>query len=124
MAREFSRNARVASQLQKELALVLQRGVKDPRLGFITVNEIEVTRDLAVAKVYVSVMNADAETKKENIKILNDAANYLRVELGHKMKMRSVPQLRFYYDNALETGLRITELLEQSESNLDSDKQD
>lgn len=124
MAREFSRNARVASQLQKELALVLQRGVKDPRLGFITINEIEVTRDLAVAKVYVSVMNADAETKKQNIKILNDAANFLRGELGHKMKMRSIPQLRFYYDNAFDTGLRITELLEQSKSHLDSDEQD
>ena len=117
MAREFSRNARVASQLQKELAVVLQRSVKDPRLGFITVNEVEVTKDLAVAKIYVSVMNADTETKKLNIKILNDAANFLRVELGHKMKMRSVPQLRFQYDNALDTGLRITELLDDANSN-------
>lgn len=116
MVREFSRNARVASQIQKELALVLQRGVKDPRLGFVTVNEVEVSKDLAVAKVYVSVMNADTEGQKINIKILNDAANFLRVELGHKMKMRSVPQLRFYYDNALETGLRITELLDESHS--------
>ncbi len=121
MAREFSRNARVASQLQKQLALVLQRGVKDPRLGFITVNEIEVSKDLAVAKVYVSVMNADTETKKENIKILNDAANYLRLELGHMMKMRSIPQLRFFYDDAMETGLRITELLNESEQHSDSE---
>jgi ribosome-binding factor A len=122
MAREFSRNARVASQLQKQLALVLQRGVKDPRLGFITVNEIEVSKDLAVAKVYVSVMNADTETKKENIKILNDAANYLRLELGHMMKMRSIPQLRFFYDDAMEKGLRITELLNESEQHLDSEE--
>jgi ribosome-binding factor A len=122
MAREFSRNARVASQLQKQLALVLQRGVKDPRLGFITVNEIEVSKDLAVAKVYVSVMNADTETKKANIKILNDAANYLRLELGHMMKMRSIPQLRFFYDDAMEKGLRITELLNESEQHLDSEE--
>lgn len=122
MAREFSRNARVAAQLQKQLALILQRGVKDPRLGFITVNEVEVSRDLAVAKTYVSVMNVDAEGQKQNIKILNDAANYLRGELGHQMKMRSVPQLRFYYDNALENGLRISQLLAQAESKKDSDE--
>lgn len=122
MAREFSRNARVAAQLQKQLALILQRGVKDPRLGFITVNEVEVSRDLAVAKTYVSVMNVDAEGQKQNIKILNDAANYLRGELGHQMKMRSVPQLRFYYDNALENGLRISQLLAQAKSKKDSDE--
>lgn len=122
MAREFSRNSRVAAQLQKQLALILQRGVKDPRLGFITVNEVEVSRDLAVAKTYVSVMNVDAEGQKQNIKILNDAANYLRGELGHQMKMRSVPQLRFYYDNALENGLRISQLLAQAESKKDSDE--
>lgn len=121
MAREFSRNARVASQLQKTLAFVLQYKAKDPRLGFITINEIEVSKDLAIAKVYVSVMNADATSKQKNINILNEAANFLRGELNQKMQMRAIPQLRFYYDNSLEAGLRITELLEQSKLQPDLD---
>ena len=124
MAREFNRNVRVSSQIQKELAVVLQRGVKDPRLGFVTVNDVEVSKDLAIAKVYISVMNADDKARKENIEVLNDAANYLRVELGHKMKMRSVPQLRFFYDDALDIGHRITELLNESEAHSDSDDQE
>ncbi|MGR9072835.1 MAG: 30S ribosome-binding factor RbfA [Gammaproteobacteria bacterium] len=116
MAKEYGRNARVSSQLQKELAMILQREIKDPRLGFVTVNEVEVSRDLAVAKVYVSVLNADEQARKKNIELLNQAANFLRNELGRKIKMRSIPELRFYYDYAIDTGRRISELLEDNGS--------
>ncbi|MGR9099291.1 MAG: 30S ribosome-binding factor RbfA [Gammaproteobacteria bacterium] len=116
MAKEYGRNARVSSQLQKELAMILQREIKDPRLGFVTVNEVEVSRDLAVAKVYVSVLNADEQARKKNIALLNQAANFLRNELGRKIKMRSIPELRFYYDYAIDTGRRISELLEENGS--------
>lgn len=114
MPREFGRSERVSSQLLKELALVLQRGIKDPRLGFVTVNEVDVSRDLAVAKVYVSILNADEQARKENIEILNKAANFLRNEIGRKMKMRTVPELRFFYDDAIDTGMRISELLREN----------
>ena len=59
MAREFGRSARVSSQIQKQLALILQRGIKDPRLGFVTVNEVIISKDLAVAKVYITVLNVN-----------------------------------------------------------------
>jgi ribosome-binding factor A len=111
MAREFGRSSRVSSQLQKELAQLLQRDIKDPRLGFVTVNEVIVSKDLAVAKVYVTVLNADKATINENINILNDAVPFLRNELRKRMKMRIIPLLRFYYDDSMDTGIRVAELL-------------
>lgn len=115
MAREFGRNTRIASQMQKELALLLQREMKDPRLGFVTVNEVEVTKDLAVAKVYVTVMNADSDKIVRNLEILNDAAAHLRREVGKRIRMRSVPELRFYYDEALDAGMRMDAILHELE---------
>ena len=111
MAREFGRSERVSSQIQKDLALVLQRGIKDPRLGFVTVNEVNVSRDLAVAKVYITVLNANQHEIEENIKLLNEAAPYLRKEVATRMKMRHIPELRFFYDDSIDTGMRISALL-------------
>jgi ribosome-binding factor A len=116
MAKEFGRNARIASQMQKELALLLQREMKDPRLGFITVNEVEVSRDLAVAKVFVTVMNANADTIAHNLKVLNEAAAHLRREVGKRIRMRSVPELRFFYDETLDTGMRMDAILSSLET--------
>ena len=113
MAREFGRSARVASQLQKELAIVLQQNIKDPRLGFVTVNDIEVSRDLAVAKIYISVLNVDDQGKQDNIRYLNKAAHFIRNEVGKRMRLRSVPELRFYYDDSFDTGMRVAELLNE-----------
>ena len=72
MAKEFGRNARVSSQMQKELSLILQRDIDDARLGFITINEVVVTKDLAVAKIYVTVLNVDDAGKRNNVKVLNE----------------------------------------------------
>ena len=111
MAREFKRSARVASQMQKELAVILQQGIKDPRIGFITVNEVELSKDLATAKVYITALGADEEGQKNNIGWLNDAAPYIRSEMGKRMRLRSVPYIKFYYDDSFEKGMRVSELL-------------
>ena len=111
MAREFKRSARVASQMQKELAIILQQGIKDPRIGFITVNEVELSKDLATAKVYITALGADEEGQKNNIIWLNDAAPYIRSEMGKRMRLRNVPYIKFYYDNSFEKGMRVSELL-------------
>ncbi len=113
MAREFGRSARVSSQIQKELALILQRSFKDPRLGFVTVNEVVVSRDLAVAKIYVTVLNADRQSIQENIVILNEAAPWLRKEVAARMKMRHIPEMRFYYDDSIDTAMRVEALLKE-----------
>lgn len=111
MPKEFGRNARVSSQMQKELSLILQREIDDRRLGFITINEVEVSKDLAVAKIYVTVLNADEAGKRANVKVLNSLAPAIRHLLAKRMRLRHISELRFYYDNSLDTGMRVAELL-------------
>jgi len=111
MAREFGRNARVSSQMQKELSLILQRDIDDSRLGFITINEVEVTKDLAVAKVYVTVLNVDEQGRRANVKLLNELAPMIRHVLAKRMRLRHISDLRFYYDDSFDTGMRVAELL-------------
>ncbi|MGZ8927408.1 MAG: 30S ribosome-binding factor RbfA, partial [Methylobacter sp.] len=111
MAKEFGRNARVSSEMQKELSLILQRDIDDPKLGFVTINEVEVTKDLAVAKVYVTVLNVDEQGKKANVKRLNELAPVIRHQLAKRMRLRHISELRFYYDDSFDTGMRVAELL-------------
>ena len=126
MAKEFGRNARVSSQMQKELSLILQRDIDDSRLGFITINEVAVTKDLAVAKVYVTVLNVDEQGKRANVKLLNELAPAIRHELAKRMRLRHISELRFYYDDSFDTGMRVAELLSDLNKPSDSaqDKQD
>ncbi|MDD2658656.1 MAG: 30S ribosome-binding factor RbfA [Methylococcales bacterium] len=120
MAKEFGRNARVSSQMQKELSLILQRDIDDSRLGFITINEVAVTKDLAVAKVYITVLNADEEGKRANVKLLNELAPVIRHELAKRMRLRHISELRFYYDDSFDTGMRVAELLSDLDKPFDS----
>jgi ribosome-binding factor A len=124
MAREFGRSARVSSQIQKQLALILQRGIKDPRLGFVTVNEVIISKDLAVAKVYITVLNADKQGKLDNVVWLNESAPAIRSELAGNMRLRHVPELRFYYDDSFDIGMRVAELLSGDQEKPDSLDQD
>lgn len=111
MAKEFGRNARVSSQMQKELSTILQRDIDDSRLGFITINEVVVTKDLAVAKVYVTVLNVDEPGKRANVKLLNELSPMIRHELAKRMRLRHISTLRFLYDDSFDTGMRVAELL-------------
>jgi ribosome-binding factor A len=111
MAKEFSRHDRVASQMQKELSFILQREVDDSRLGFVTINEVEVTRDLAVAKIYVTVLNTNDAGKRANIKCLNELAPQIRHQLAKRMRLRHIAELRFHYDDSLDKGMRVAQLL-------------
>ena len=124
MAREFKRSARVASQMQKELAIILQQGIKDPRIGFITVNEVELSKDLATAKVYITALGADIEGQKNNITWLNDAAPYIRSEMGKRMRLRNVPYIKFFYDDSFEKGMRVSELLAEPKPATDASEGD
>ena len=114
MAREFGRSRRVGEQMQRELALLIQQEVKDPRLGMVTVSAVEVTRDLAHAKVFITVMNADAEQTKGSLAVLNRAAGFLRRELARRMLLRAVPELHFIYDESIERGASISSLIDQA----------
>jgi ribosome-binding factor A len=126
MAKEFGRNARVSSQMQKELSLILQRDIDDSRLGFITITEVKVTKDLAVAKVYVTVLNVDEQGKRANVKLLNELAPVIRHQLAKRMRLRHISELRFHYDDSFDTGMRVAELLSEVDKPFGSaqDKQD
>jgi ribosome-binding factor A len=121
MPKEFGRSERVASQMQKELALILQREVRDSRLGFITVNEVVLTKDLAVAKVYVTVLNADQAGKQANVKALNEISPFIRHELAKRMRLRHISELHFIYDHSFDTGMRVSELLHELEGVKDAE---
>jgi len=113
MAREFSRTRRVGQQIQREIALILQREVKDPRIGMVTVSDVDVSRDLNYAKIYVTFLQLenDAERIKEGLKALTEAAGYIRSLLGSAMRLRVVPELRFFYDQTLVEGMRLSNLV-------------
>ena len=110
MPREFPRTRRVGEQIQREVAGILQEEFKDPRLGMISVSGVEVSRDLAHARVYISVLGGEEEVG-ETIKVLNKAAGFLRHQLGQRMRLRAVPQLRFLYDESLAEGARMDALI-------------
>ncbi len=113
MSREFSRTDRVASQIQRELALLISEELKDPRLGMITVQEVKVARDLSHAKVYVTVIGG-ALDERGNVKRLNGAAGFLRSMLARRVNLRTVPELHFVFDESIERGVRLTSLIEQA----------
>ncbi|MFH8133193.1 30S ribosome-binding factor RbfA [Pantoea osteomyelitidis] len=113
MAKEFGRPQRVAQELQKEVAIILQREIKDPRLGMmVTVSGVEVSRDLAYAKVFVTFLNdKDEEAVQNGLKALKEASGYIRSLLGKAMRLRIVPELTFFYDNSLIEGMRMSNLV-------------
>lgn len=111
MPKEHSRGAQVATQMQKELSYVLQRQT-DANLGLVTVNEVVVSRDLAIAKVYITAINSP-NTNSENIDKLSEIAPQIRHLIAKRMRLRHIPQLRFFYDNSYENGIKIAKLLQK-----------
>lgn len=114
MSRDYSRTDRVAQEIQKEVAMIIQREVKDPRLGMVTVNAVEVTRDLAYATVYVTFFTLEDQNVDEAVEVLNEASGYVRGILAKRIKARIMPELRFVYDKSLVEGVRMTNLVNQA----------
>ncbi|TDQ39440.1 30S ribosome-binding factor RbfA [Thiopseudomonas denitrificans] len=115
MSKQYSRAQRVGDQIQRELAVLIPREVKDPRLGFVTLTGVDVSRDLGHAKVYITLMNSDdAETIDCNLEVLNETAGYLRMLLGKAIRVRSIPQLHFYYDESVSRGAYLSSLIERA----------
>jgi ribosome-binding factor A len=114
MAREFARTDRVGQQIQKEIAIILMREIKDPRLSMTTVSAVEVTRDLAYAKVFVTFFNDNPEEIKASLEVLADAEGYIRSLLGKRLRARIMPHLRFVYDSSMSEGVRMSALVDQA----------
>lgn len=107
---ENKRTNRVAEQMKKELGDILNRKLKDPRVGFVTVTDVEVTNDLQIAKVYVSVLGDETE-KEETLHGLSKASGFIRSEIGKRIRLRVVPQISFEFDEAHEYGTHIDSIL-------------
>lgn len=115
MPREFSRSERVADALQRELAQLIRTEISDPRVGMVNVTGVDVNRDLAVAKVYVSFIDdREDQAIKDAVAALNGAAGYLRSQLASRMTMRSVPTLKFFYDATAKTGQYLSALIDRA----------
>ncbi|WP_218314222.1 30S ribosome-binding factor RbfA [Halomonas sp. 18071143] len=115
--REFKRTDRVADQLQKELAVLIQREVKDPRLGMITVSGAAVSRDLGYADIYVTLLGEqEPERIKENLQVLKRASGFLRSQIAKRIKLRHVPELRFHYDESVVRGQHLSSLIDEAVS--------
>lgn len=106
------RVGRVGEQIKKELGQMLQTELKDPRIGFVTVTGVEVTNDLSLAKVYLSVLGSDQE-KEDTLKAIAGASGFIRSEIGRRIRLRHTPELVFKFDESIEYGSRIEQLLQQ-----------
>lgn len=123
MPREYSRADRVADQIQRELALLIQREVKDPRLGMVTISDVRVSRDFGYADIYITLLTTeelseDSEQVQQSLEVLQGAAGFLRSQLGRAMRLRVIPQLRFHYDRLAGESRRMESLIRRA---VDSD---
>ncbi|WP_006787488.1 30S ribosome-binding factor RbfA [Thiorhodospira sibirica] len=113
MPRDYARTDRVGDQIQRELAELLRHEVNDPGIGMITLAGVEVSRDFAYAKVYFSVLGDDTQIKASQA-ALQRASSFLRRELGRRIRLRTIPQLRFVYDDTQLRGAKISALIDQA----------
>jgi len=113
MKRPSQRAQRIGDQIQRELADLFANEVKDPRVGRITLTAVEVAGDLAHAKVFFTHLAGKARAA-ETIKALERTAGFLRSELARRLDLYSVPQLHFAYDDSIESGMRLSTLIDQA----------
>ena len=112
MPRDFNRSERVAGQLRRDLARLIQLEIKDPDVGFVSLSDVEVTRDLSHAKVFITVF--DPQKADTSLQALRRAATFLRRRLGQELRLRHVPELHFLHDDSVEQGSHIDKLIEQA----------
>jgi len=113
MPKEFSRGQRVAEQIRRELAELIRQEVKDPRVSFISLTDVELTPDYAHAKVFFTAMGG-ADSVLEILEGLRRASGFLRRELGKRVRIHTLPELHFHYDRSVEEGSRLSQLIDQT----------
>lgn len=106
------RSVRLAETIKEEVARIILEEIKDPRIGFITLTDVEVAEDLRYAKLYVSIMGNE-ETVKNSLEALDRASGFIRSELGKAVRLRYVPEISFKYDQSIEQGAHISKLLRE-----------
>ena len=108
-----ARSARIADQIQRELAELVRTELRDPRIGMLTFTGVELSRDQSHAKVFFTVLGARA-AGDEALEGLQRAAGFLRSQLAHRLTTRKVPELHFEYDESVERGMRLSRLIDEA----------
>ena len=117
--KSFHRTDRVSAQLRRELGTLVHAAVREHGLGSTSVSDVEITRDMAHAKVFVTVLQPDKAA--ETVKALKELTPEIRYQLGRAMKLRHVPELHFHYDESVDRGERIDNLLRDVRASDDSE---
>jgi ribosome-binding factor A len=112
---------RVGEQMKKELGDIISRKIKDPRVGFVTVTDVQVTGDLQQAKVYISVLG-DEQQREDTLKGLAKAKGFIRTEIGQRIRLRKTPELIFEFDETMAYGNRINSLIHELHREEEQDK--
>lgn len=118
MPKDFPRARRVAEQIQRDLSEIIRMELKDPRVGLVTITDVEVTKDLSHAKVFFTLLG-DSALAEQVCDGLQHAAGFLRSELAQRIKLRTVPQLHFEYDTSVERGFELSRLIDEAVSSND-----
>jgi ribosome-binding factor A len=108
-----SRRARIADQIQRELAEVVRLELRDPRVGLVTLTGVELSRDQSHAKVFFTVLGAESAAR-DAAQGLQRAAGFLRTSLAHRLTTRKVPELHFEFDESVERGVRLSRLIDEA----------
>lgn len=117
MAKEYSRTQRVADFLKQELATLIQFEIRDPRVGMVSITDVEVSRDMSYAKVFATVLGKENEEEAgESIDALNKAAGFLRSQIARSNNARTTPKLRFYFDSSVSRGQYLSGLIDKAVS--------
>ncbi|WP_078380858.1 30S ribosome-binding factor RbfA [Sutcliffiella halmapala] len=106
------RSNRVGEQMKKELSDIIGRKIKDPRVGFVTVTDVQVTGDLQQAKIFISVLGND-DQRQDTLIGLAKAKGFIRSEIGRRIRLRKTPELFFEFDESIEYGNRIENLIHE-----------
>lgn len=113
MGKNFSRSERIAQQIRRELAEIIRLELKDPRIGMMTITDVEVSHDMAYAKVFYTLMGEEDKTE-ETAKALARSAGFLRSQLAPRFKLYRIPELEFIYDSSIEAGTVLSELIDKA----------
>ena len=114
MPREFARADRVADAIQRYLANMIQQEIRDPRVGMVNINSVTISRDMAYAKVYITVVGGDEQEGRTSAEVLNKASGFLRTLLAKELDMRTVPKLNFNYDHTSVRGQELSSLIDRA----------
>lgn len=98
--------------LKEEVSDIVRREIRDPRLGFFTVIDAEITSDFQHAKIFVSILGTE-EVRKQSMDVLKHAQHFIRQEFGKRVRMKVLPDIQFFYDESVDKGVRMFELLEE-----------